>query len=104
MFSSNMVFVSEDEARSYYVPPNTKMLLMDKEKPQFYVKATDTLGQYIIDTYTFKKVEPIQQITRDDLDAFKREILALLPTTTNATITPQEDTSQNAKSTTNTEW
>ena len=74
MFSSNMIFVTADEARNYYVPPNTKMLLMDKEKPQFYVKSSD--GQ--LDTYTFAKVEPTPPVTKQDLDAFKQEILSLL--------------------------
>lgn len=47
---------------------------MDKEKPQFYVKSSD--GP--IDTYTFSKVEPTPPITKQDLDAFKQEIMTML--------------------------
>lgn len=91
----NMIFVSEDEARTYYLPPNSKVLLMSKDKPVFYVKTTDAIGQPTIDTYSFKKEEPVtpsapananapansNAITKDDLDAFKAEILALIAQT-----------------------
>lgn len=89
----NMIFVSEDEARTYYLPPNSKVLLMSKDKPVFYVKTTDAIGQPTIDTYSFKKEEPVtpsapananataNSITKDDLDAFKAEILALIAQT-----------------------
>lgn len=81
----NIIFVSEDELRNYIIPPNSKVLLMDREKPKFYVKTSDSLGQYTIDVYTFKKEEnastaPNQAITRSDLDNFKQEILALIST------------------------
>ena len=86
----NMIFVSDEEARNYYLPPNSKVLLMSKDKPVFYVKTTDAIGQPNIDTYSFKKEEPqptpTQQpaptpanvVTKEDLDAFKAEILTLL--------------------------
>ena len=82
----NMIFVSDEEARNYYLPPNSKVLLMSKDKPVFYVKTTDTIGQPNIDTYSFKKEEPAPQptttpanvVTKEDLDAFKAEILTLL--------------------------
>lgn len=89
----NMIFVSEEEARTYYLPPNSKVLLMSKDKPVFYVKTTDTIGQPHIDTYSFVKEEPVtpsassnsnsnsNSITKDDLDAFKAEILALITQT-----------------------
>lgn len=89
----NMIFVSDEEARNYYLPPNSKVLLMSKDKPVFYVKTTDAIGQPNIDTYSFKKEEPAplpQQtanaptpapanvVTKEDLDAFKAELLTLL--------------------------
>lgn len=61
---------------------------MDKEKPQFYVKSSD--GQ--LDTYTFAKVEPTPPVTKQDLDAFKQEILSLLSTNNNAKEVPHDDT------------
>ena len=96
----NMIFVSEEEARNYFIPANSKVLLMGKEKPVFYVKTSDSLGQTVIETYSFKKVEPqtnlpSNAVSKDDFDAFKREILAL--------IKPQED-QNHVKSTNDTEW
>ena len=77
----NMIFVTDEEARNYFIPPNSKVLLMSKDKPEFYVKSSDSLGQYTFDTYTFEKVQPQPQqpaVTQADFDAFKQDILALL--------------------------
>lgn len=88
----NMIFVTDEEARNYFIPPNSKVLLMSKDKPEFYVKSSDSLGQYTFDTYTFEKVQPQPQpqqpaVTQADFDAFKQDILALLTT---AQSQPQE--------------
>lgn len=86
----NMIFVSDEEAQRYILPPNSKVLLMSKDKPVFYVKTTDSLGQYTIDTYSFERLTPAQQtdpnvVTQADLAAFKEELIALLtPRTDNA--------------------
>lgn len=79
----NMIFVTEEEAARYILPPNSKVLLMSKDKPVFYVKTTDTLGQYTLDTYKFEKITPTPAsdpnvVTQADLAAFKEELLALL--------------------------
>lgn len=79
----NMIFVTEEEAARYILPPNSKVLLMSKDKPVFYVKTTDTLGQYSLDTYRFEKIAPAQPadpnvVTQADLAAFKEELIALL--------------------------
>lgn len=79
----NMIFVTEEEAARYILPPNSKVLLMSKDKPVFYVKTTDTLGQYTLDTYKFEKITPAQPsdpnvVTQADLAAFKEELLTLL--------------------------
>lgn len=89
----NMIFVSDDEVKTYYLPPNSKVLLMSKDKPIFYVKSTDTIGQPTIDVYSFKKEEtssssqPSNGVTKDEFDAFKAEILALLAPVTASTST-----------------
>ena len=79
----NMIFVTEEEAARYILPPNSKVLLMSKDKPVFYVKTTDTLGQYTLDTYKFEKITPTPAsdpnvVTQADLAAFKEELLTLL--------------------------
>lgn len=93
----NLIFVTEDEARSYFIPPNSKVLLMSKDKPEFYIKSTDSLGQYTFDTYTFQKKQQPQVVTQADFDAFKQDILALLthPTPTAHTPTTQQEVTNN---------
>lgn len=96
----NMIFVSEEDARNYMIPPNSKVLLMSKDKPVFYVKTTDTLGQSTFDTYKFEKIQPAPQIdpnvvTRADLEAFKSELIALLATTAQSTTTTTEPQEEN---------
>ena len=95
----NLIFVTEDEARSYFIPPNSKVLLMSKDKPEFYIKSTDSLGQYTFDTYTFQKKQQPQVVTQADFDAFKQDILALLahPTPT-ANAQPQQQEVTNNES------
>lgn len=88
----NLIFVTEDEARSYFIPPNSKVLLMSKDKPEFYIKSTDSLGQYTFDIYTFQKKQQPQVVTQADFDAFKQDILALL---THPTTTQQQEVTNN---------
>lgn len=95
----NLIFVTEDEARSYFIPPNSKVLLMSKDKPEFYIKSTDSLGQYTFDTYTFQKKQQPQVVTQADFDAFKQDILALLTHPTPTTIAqPQQQEVTNNES------
>lgn len=76
----NMIFVSDDEAQRYILPPNSKVLLMSKDNPIFYVKTTDTLGQATIDSYRFERINSTtpNTVTQADFAKFKDEILALL--------------------------
>lgn len=79
----NMIFVSDDEAQRYILPPNSKVLLMSKDNPVFYVKTTDTLGQATIDSYRFERINSTaptdpNMVTQADFAKFKDEILALL--------------------------
>lgn len=94
----NLIFVTEDEARSYFIPPNSKVLLMSKDKPEFYIKSTDSLGQYTFDTYTFQKKQQPQVVTQADFDAFKQDILALLTHPTPTTAQPQQQEVTNNES------
>ena len=75
-----MIFVSDDEAQRYILPPNSKVLLMSKDNPIFYVKTTDTLGQATIDSYRFERINSTtpNTVTQADFAKFKDEILALL--------------------------
>lgn len=88
----NLIFVTEEEARSYFIPPNSKVLLMSKDKPEFYIKSTDSLGQYTFDTYTFQKKQQPQVVTQADFDAFKQDVLTLL---TAHTPTTQQEVTNN---------
>lgn len=84
-----MVFVTEEEARTYFLPPNSQVLLMDKNSPKFYIKSTDASGQVQqFDTYKFEKVTPVPPVTQSDLAAFRDEILSLLKQNKEV---PQED-------------
>ena len=94
----NLIFVTEEEARSYFIPPNSKVLLMSKDKPEFYIKSTDSLGQYTFDTYTFQKKQQPQVVTQADFDAFKQDILALLTHPTPTTTQPQQQEVTNNES------
>lgn len=98
----NLIFVTEEEARSYFIPPNSKVLLMSKDKPEFYIKSTDSLGQYTFDIYTFQKKQQPQVVTQADFDAFKQDILTLLTTSahtpTTTTTQPQQQEVTNNES------
>lgn len=91
----SFVFINhEDEANQYIIPPSTTALLMCRNAPYFFIKSADSLGQYTIDRYEFKKAPRIEQtqvpdnlITKDQFEAFKNEIRALLTQSIN---TPQE--------------
>lgn len=91
----SFVFINhEDEANQYIIPPSTTALLMCRNAPYFFIKAADSLGQYTIDRYEFKKAPRIEQtqvpdnlITKDQFEAFKDEIRALLTQSINS---PQE--------------
>lgn len=112
----NLVFVSEDEARAYLLPPNSRRLLMDKDRSVFYIKSTDALGQSTMDAYEFTKITTpprnatldstgstgsapdAQYITREEFEAFKASITATPPSAQPATpaqeVTKNESTAQ----------
>ena len=100
MFTPHQYFTfinTEEDANQYIVPSNTTVLLICRNAPYFFIKSSDSLGQYTTDRYEFKKAPRVQQttvpdnlITVDQFNAFKDEIRALLATQ------PKEDTNNNA--------
>lgn len=98
MFTPHQYFTfinSEEDAHAYIVPSSTTVLLICRNAPYFFIKTADSLGQYSLDRYEFKKAPispnsalPDNLITKDQFEAFKDEIRALL-TTHSTTTTPQ---------------
>ena len=85
----SFVFINtEDEANHYIIPPSTTALLMCRNAPYFFIKTADSLGQYTLDRYEFKKApKPDNVVTTEQFNQFKEEIKALL---TNQSIVIQE--------------
>ena len=61
---------------------------MCRNAPYFFIKAADSLGQYTLDRYEFKKAPknpnttvPDNLVTKEQFEAFKDEIRALLTQT-----------------------
>lgn len=63
----SILFATEQEANSYLPQANTRVLLINKDKGEAYLKSADALGQTYIEPYTFKakvmatKQEPIEK-------------------------------------------
>jgi hypothetical protein len=94
---NNIIYATEQEARSYLIPYGTQMLFMDPTAPTFYVKTTDAFGSPSFDVYDFTPRSSSTQaetpLTRADLESLRAEILALLPQNQ-----PQEVPHDNAQS------
>lgn len=90
---NNIIYATEQEARSYLIPYGTQMLFMDPNSSRFYVKTTDAFGSPSFDVYDFTPANTAPQsetpLTRADLESLRAEILALLQPQ------PQEVTSTN---------
>lgn len=97
---NNIIYATEQEARSYLIPYGTQMLFMDPHSSRFYVKTTDAFGSPSFDVYEFAPAHSSPQsetpLTRADLESLRAELLALLPQTQ-----PQEVTSTNDQSQSN---
>ena len=87
MTYNNIIFATEQEARSYLLPLASQMLFMDPHQPVFYVKTVDAYGQSLFEIGDFTlrpmhtQTSSSQYITQDDLQAFKNDILASLAST-----------------------
>lgn len=75
----------EAGAKSYLVAPGATVLLMDSEKPRFYIKTTDTSGMPAMRTYEYTEItnQPPQtavnqteydHVTHEELENFRAEI------------------------------
>jgi hypothetical protein len=87
----SFVFINtEDEANHYIIPPSTTALLMCRNAPYFFIKTADSLGQYTLDRYEFKKAPRPQDnvVTTEQFNQFKEEIRALL--TSHQEVKPNE--------------
>ena len=110
MFTPHQYFTfinSEEDAHAYIVPSSTTVLLICRNAPYFFIKTADSLGQYSLDRYEFKKAPispnsalPDNLITKDQFEAFKDEIRALLTTPQSTTTTPQPHKEDNNNVTT----
>lgn len=99
-----LIFVNEEDAQRYYVPPNTSTLLMDKDNPIFYIKTSDALGRTTMEKFTFTKVEPPappQYVTMEEFASLNAKIDALLAIQPSAANTPSPSTPQTPGGTTN---
>lgn len=78
---NNIIYATEQEARSYLIPYGTQMLFMDPTAPTFYVKTTDAFGSPSFDIYDFtprSSSNAETPLTRADLDSLRAELLALI--------------------------
>lgn len=86
MTYNNIIFATEQEARSYLLPLASQMLFMDPHQPVFYVKTVDAYGQSLFEIGDFT-LRPMhaqtssQYITQEDLQAFKNDIISTLANT-----------------------
>lgn len=50
-------FVTEEEAKGYIMFPNTKVMLVDRDKSIFYIKSADSIGKTTLEGYKYTKLE-----------------------------------------------
>lgn len=54
---NDIKFVTEDEAKGYILFPNTRVMLLDRDKSVFYIKTADSLGKSTLEGYKYTKLE-----------------------------------------------
>lgn len=64
---NDIKFVTADEAKAYIVAPNTKVMLMDRDKSIFYIKSADSLGKSTLEGFKYSKLNenPIDTISTE---------------------------------------
>ena len=50
----NVIFATEQEANSYLPQPNTRVLLINRDREEAYLKSADVLGQTYIEPFVYK--------------------------------------------------
>lgn len=66
-------------AKAFIVAPNSTALLMDSDKPVFYLKTANAMGQATLKAYSYTEVSSNPQpapdyVSRAEFEAFKKEI------------------------------
>lgn len=70
----NIQFVNgRQSAEAYFMPPNSKVILMDQDLPRFYLKETDASGMAKITTYDFHEVEDNSAVVQPNADYLTRK-------------------------------
>ena len=54
---NDIKFVTADEAKAYIVMPNTKVMLMDRDKSIFYIKSADAMGKSTLEGFKYSKID-----------------------------------------------
>lgn len=70
---NDVKFVTSDEAKAFIVMPNTKVMLMDRDKSVFYIKSADALGKSTLEGFRYSKLEdnePSEYVKLEDLKGF----------------------------------
>lgn len=112
--NSGIVWVQGSEgAKSYMIPPNSTVLLMDSEGTRFYIKSTDMSGMPSLRTFQFQEIvggvtaqypqnTAKPEVSREEFDALKNKVQqyeSLLAMLTEPTGNMKEEvTSRNEKS------
>ena len=71
----------EAAAKSWPVPPNSTVLLMDSEEQKFYLKTVDASGMpHPLRIFSFKEItgekkDSSSYVTREEFEAFRNELL-----------------------------
>lgn len=69
-------------AKAFQMLPNQMVLLMDSEKPYFYTKCSNNMGQSTIKIYKFEEVPQQEEVrleyaTKQDLQEIKDLIMSI---------------------------
>jgi hypothetical protein len=67
-------FVNENEAKAYIVLPNTKEMLIDKDKGIAYLKSADQMGQSSTKIFRFEEVIDSDFIRTDAITSLSKDI------------------------------
>ena len=54
---NDIKFVTEDEAKGYILFPNTRVMLLDRDKSVFYIKTADSLGKSTLEGYKYTRID-----------------------------------------------